>query len=272
MSNVDEECLVNKVLNGVINQVGFKQEVKSYSYQRIECVKENSLICSIVNDDENISEIEVNTNQKTVKIRIKTKKKTKKTRKKNKTKQSNILVDCILKHESKKQEKKLISKHSSSPLAQYNKFKQQNSFTKPNRELNIVKKVTKSPFLVNLVAEKENSSFSFMKQSSRKPLLERRIKDKILQKTLVEGGNLNELRKEKRLLLEREKALKALILVEKGKRKVDSKEQMIEALKAENKRHEKKKMKRRQTKKKYDKLIQKEIEKALREKHGLSLK
>ncbi|KAF0695780.1 Aste57867_13431 [Aphanomyces stellatus] len=116
------------------------------------------------------------------------------------------------------------------------------------RQANIVKwqsKTTKSPFKVNLVADNERldeeNRVRLMEESRRLRDLERKtkqVKNDIILKALQETSDLEALRREKRVIMEEEKRLKALLDLEKtnSHRKMD----MLAAQNAEKRRKQEK--------------------------------
>ena len=111
-------------------------------------------------------------------------------------------------------------------------------------------KYSKSPFRVDLVAENERideENLVRLKERSRqRQRIERRkedAKNAIIIKALEESNQLEDLRKEKRKILEEEKRLKALIRLEKTN--ATRKQDRIIAERAERKRRHDKKVQRR---------------------------
>ncbi|RHY03590.1 hypothetical protein DYB36_007633 [Aphanomyces astaci] len=120
------------------------------------------------------------------------------------------------------------------------------------RQLHIQKwqcKTTKSPFKVNLVADNERldevraceNRVRLLEQARRVRELERKtkqVKNDIILKALQETSDLDALRREKRVIIEEEKRLKALLDLEKtnSHRKMD----MLAAQNAEKRRKQEK--------------------------------
>ncbi|RHY41691.1 hypothetical protein DYB30_013356 [Aphanomyces astaci] len=116
------------------------------------------------------------------------------------------------------------------------------------RQLHIQKwqcKTTKSPFKVNLVADNERldeeNRVRMLEQARRVRELERKtkqVKNDIILKALQETSDLDALRREKRVIIEEEKRLKALLDLEKtnSHRKMD----MLAAQNAEKRRKQEK--------------------------------
>eukprot|EP00948_MAST-09A_sp_MAST-9A-sp1_P001385 g1385.t1 len=109
------------------------------------------------------------------------------------------------------------------------------------RRRNWEKKLASSPFCVDLVAENERideeNRIRIRMEERRKKKLRRRkekVKNQILLKALAEASDLEQLRKEKRMIQEEERRLKALRDLEKtnGKRKQD----LLAAQRAEKQR------------------------------------
>lgn len=100
-------------------------------------------------------------------------------------------------------------------------------YTPDSKRSNKTPKSKRSPFLVDLVAESERIDEERSIERKRQVSIQRKeqAKNKIILRALQEPNELDELRKEKRKILEEEKRLKALIELEKtnGHRKNDRK-------------------------------------------------
>jgi len=102
-------------------------------------------------------------------------------------------------------------------------------------------KTMRSPFLVDLLAENERideeNKVRLEEQSRRQKIFERRREDAkngIILKALAEASDLEALRKEKRIIMEEERRLKALLDIEKTK--AHRKEDRMAAARAERQR------------------------------------
>ena len=102
-------------------------------------------------------------------------------------------------------------------------------------------KTSRSPFLVDLLAENERideeNKVRLEEQSRRQRLFERRREDAkngIILRALAEASDLESLRKEKRIIMEEERRLKALLDIEKTK--AHRKEDRLAAARAERQR------------------------------------
>uniref|UniRef100_A0A7S3PFA4 Uncharacterized protein n=1 Tax=Aplanochytrium stocchinoi TaxID=215587 RepID=A0A7S3PFA4_9STRA len=108
-------------------------------------------------------------------------------------------------------------------------------------------------------------------QQRRQRLAERRrnkIKNDIILKALQEASDLDALRAEKRLIIEEERRLKALLGVEKTNSK--KKQDLMAAMRAETHRRQMKHEHRRSQRVAFEEEIQQKSRLALLEKHGLT--
>ena len=129
----------------------------------------------------------------------------------------------------------------------------------------------RSPFLVNLIAETERIDEESRVRSSEAgklsdKLSKRRckVKNDIILKALQESSDLDALRAEKRLIVEEERRLKALIEVEKTN--LSTKQDLMAAVRAEKQRKEMQREFRRQKRQQFEKEMQEQHLLALREK------
>ena len=137
------------------------------------------------------------------------------------------------------------------------------------------KRLTNSPFNVDLVAEderiyEENRIRNEEEQRIRKEVYERKEKAKndIILKALAEFSDLEALRREKRAIMEEEQRLKALLTLEKAN--MSAKADRLAAERAEKQRLQAKLQQRRESyKDSLDSVINEESA-ALKQKHGIS--
>jgi hypothetical protein len=128
-----------------------------------------------------------------------------------------------------------------SMLGERTKFKKKVQRKKVARQSSWRRKMEKSPFLVDLLAENERideeNKIRIRENMTREKGLNRRkekVKNEIILKALAEASDLEALRQEKRLIATEEKRLKALLDLEKtnGHRKGD----LLAAQRAERQR------------------------------------
>lgn len=136
------------------------------------------------------------------------------------------------------------------------------------------KRLTNSPFNVDLVAEderiyEENRIRAEEEQRLKKEIYERKEKAKndIVLKALAEFSDLEALRKEKRAIIEEEQRLKALLTLEKANQ--NAKEDRLAAERAEKQRAQAKLSYRREQYLSSLGEVVKEEGEALKKKHGL---
>ena len=136
------------------------------------------------------------------------------------------------------------------------------------------KRLTNSPFNVDLVAEderiyEENRIRNEENERLRREVFERKEKAKnnIILKALAEFSDLEALRREKRAIIEEEQRLKALLTLEKAN--MNAKEDRIAAERAERQRLQAKLAHRREQYKDSLNTIVSEQGLALKKKHGL---
>jgi hypothetical protein len=136
------------------------------------------------------------------------------------------------------------------------------------------KRLTNSPFNVDLVAEderifEENRIRQEEEQKLRKEVYERKEKAKteIILKALAEFSDLEALRREKRAIIEEEQRLKALLTLEKANQ--NAKQDRIAAERAERQRAQAKLAYRRDQYMASIGEVVREEGKALKKKHGL---
>lgn len=126
-------------------------------------------------------------------------------------------------------------------LGERAKFKQKMQKKKVGRQATWRRKMDRSPFMVDLLAENERideeNKIRIRENMTREKGLNRRkekVKNEIILKALAEASDLEALRQEKRLIATEEKRLKALLDLEKtnGHRKGD----LLAAQRAERQR------------------------------------
>ncbi|GBG32051.1 Hypothetical Protein FCC1311_082762 [Hondaea fermentalgiana] len=135
-------------------------------------------------------------------------------------------------------------------------------------------KLEKSPFLVNLMAEneriEEENRARLQEAARRDARADRRrakIKNDIIIKALQEASDLDALRAEKRLIMEEERRLKALIEVEKTN--LNRKQDLMAAMRAEKQRKHMQQEFRRQKRMQFEKEMREQRTMALKAKLGL---
>lgn len=135
-------------------------------------------------------------------------------------------------------------------------------------------KLEKSPFLVNLIAENERieeENKARLEEAARHEMrIERRrskVKNDIILKALQEASDLDALRAEKRLIMEEERRLKALIEVEKTN--LNRKQDLMAAMRAEKQRKQMQQEFRRQKRMQFEKEMREQRKLALKAKLGL---
>mmetsp|Transcript_14407 Transcript_14407/g.28680 ORF Transcript_14407/g.28680 Transcript_14407/m.28680 type:complete len:232 (+) Transcript_14407:70-765(+) len=110
------------------------------------------------------------------------------------------------------------------------RFRRKRFESRQQKTASAIAKTQKSPFLVDLLAENEKideeNRVRLAEQSRRQKVFERRkeeAKNAIILKALQEASDLDALRREKRIIMEEERRLKALLDIEKTKahRKAD---------------------------------------------------
>jgi hypothetical protein len=115
-------------------------------------------------------------------------------------------------------------------LAEQSLFRKKKFITKQMKTDIAVAKTVRSPFLVDLLAENERideeNTVRLEEQARRMQIFEQRkadAKNAIILRALQEASDLDALRKEKRIIMEEERRLKALLDIEKTKahRKAD---------------------------------------------------
>jgi len=115
-------------------------------------------------------------------------------------------------------------------LSEQELFRKKKFITKQMKTDIAVAKTTRSPFLVDLLAENERideeNVVRLTEQAKRMRIFESRkeeAKNQIILRALQEASDLDALRKEKRIIMEEERRLKALLDIEKTKahRKAD---------------------------------------------------
>ncbi|GMI22145.1 hypothetical protein TeGR_g9134 [Tetraparma gracilis] len=98
------------------------------------------------------------------------------------------------------------------------------------KTMDAIVKTQRSPFLIDLLAENERideeNTIRLTEQARRQKIFEKRreeAKNDIILRALQEASDLDALRKEKRIIMEEERRLKALLDIEKTKahRKAD---------------------------------------------------
>lgn len=147
--------------------------------------------------------------------------------------------------------------------------------SKDHYHLNAFKKTsTRSPFLVDLVAEneridEENKVRLYDQARSQRQLEKRKkeAKNAIILRALQEGNELESLRREKKKILEEERRLKALLDLEKTN--ATRKQDRIVAERAERKRQYTKIAYRRETNKKLVDMKFQRKQEMLRRKHEI---
>lgn len=139
------------------------------------------------------------------------------------------------------------------------------------KQLDWKAKMERSPFLINLMAEteridEENKSRRAEAAKVQEKMAKRRskVKNDIILKALQEASDLEALRAEKRLIMEEERRLKALIEVEKTK--LNTKEDLAAAMRAEKQRKEMQREFRRQKRMQFEKEMKQQHTLALKEK------
>lgn len=136
-------------------------------------------------------------------------------------------------------------------------------------------KMDRSPFLVNLIAESERIDEEHRARvadaAARERTLDKRrskVKNDIILKALQEASDLEALRAEKRLIIEEERRLKALIEVEKTN--LNRKQDLMAATRAEKERKQMQFEFRRNKRMQFEKEMKEQHKEALREKLGLA--
>ena len=136
-------------------------------------------------------------------------------------------------------------------------------------------KMDRSPFLVNLIAESERIDEEHRARladaAARERTLDKRrskVKNDIILKALQEASDLEALRAEKRLIIEEERRLKALIEVEKTN--LNRKQDLMAATRAEKERKQMQLEFRRTKRMQFEKEMKEQHKEALREKLGLA--
>jgi len=135
-------------------------------------------------------------------------------------------------------------------------------------------KLDKSPFMINLIAEaeriEEENKMRLAEASviqSKTTKQKNRVKNDIILKALQESSDLEALRAEKRLIMEEERRLKALIGMEKAK--ANKKQDLMAAMRAEKQRKQMKLEYRRQKRMEFEQHMKDQSKQALMEKLGL---
>ena len=138
-------------------------------------------------------------------------------------------------------------------------------------------KMDRSPFLVDLLAENERideeNRVRLREEARRERILEKRknkVKNEIILKALQEASDLDALRAEKRMILNEERRLKALLDLEKTNSK--KKQDMLAAQRAERERKQMQNNFRRQQRLKYETELTIAKREALRLKLGVKEK
>ena len=136
------------------------------------------------------------------------------------------------------------------------------------------RKMTQSPYTVNLVAEHERIEEEVNARLAEEQMLERRfqkrrqqVKNDIILRALSEAQHLEQLREEKRLIAQEEKRLKALLDIERAKQK--RKQDLMAAQKAEKERLASKTRKRREERRAEVEFLHLQEQDLLKEKLGL---
>lgn len=136
------------------------------------------------------------------------------------------------------------------------------------------RKMTQSPYTVNLVAEHERIEEEVNARLAEEHALERKfekrrqqVKNDIILRALSEAQHLEQLREEKRLIAQEEKRLKALLDIERAKQK--RKQDLMKARRAEKERLASKMRKRREERREEVEFLEMQERELLKEKLGL---
>lgn len=136
------------------------------------------------------------------------------------------------------------------------------------------KKMTQSPYTVNLVAEHERIDEEVRARLAGEAAMERKferrraqVKNDIILRALSEAQHLEQLREEKRLIAQEEKRLKALLDIERAKQK--RKQDLMKAKRAEKERLASKMRKRREERREEVEFLELQERELLKEKLGL---
>jgi len=142
------------------------------------------------------------------------------------------------------------------------------------KEKNWKSRLEKSPLMVNLLAEneriEEENKIRLQDEARKKEKVRRRqgkLRNEIFLKALQEASDLDALRAEKRLIVEEERRLKALMEVEKTK--LNRKQDLMAAMRAERQRKQMQREYRRQKRVQFEQKVELEKVAALKEKLGL---
>ena len=136
------------------------------------------------------------------------------------------------------------------------------------------RKMTQSPYTVNLVAEHERIEEEVNARLAEEQALERKferrrqqVKNDIILRALSEAQHLEQLREEKRLIAQEEKRLKALLDIERAKQK--RKQDLMAAQRAEKERLASKARKRREERREEVEFLELQEQELLKEKLGI---